>query len=343
LPREIRIFLSTPSDIVEERRALAALVAEINDVVVFLAPERDIRLKLLHYETDAYPDVGGPQAVIDGQIPLDYDIYLGVMWKRAGTPTKDADSGTIHEFERAFERRKKEGKPTVMFYFCQEEIPLPTTQEEIDQLTKVVKFRERFQAIGLGVSYPKRADFRERARGGLLRAVADILREPAASPARAAFVAETVRVPDALEALSKEYDRLRREVAGGSARTARMTAIVEDMKLQAPASRGALPELKASRSAGQRLAAIAILQLFPSAEDLGWLADRLDPKAERPFIGFQAAVALAQAGRSLPASDCARLQSEVGRALDLAKLNSSDPPRIRTLEYALGELDRKCR
>jgi hypothetical protein len=341
VPREIRIFLSTPSDIVEERRALAALVAEINDVVAFLAPEREVRLKLLHYETDSFPDVGGPQTVIDDQIP-DYDIYLGVMWKRAGTPTKDADSGTIHEFERAFQRRKKEGKPTVMFYFCQEEIPLPTTQEEIDQLTKVVKFRERFQTIGLGVSYPKRADFRERARGGLLRAVADILRDPAVNAVRATFVPEAVKAPDALEALSNDYDRLRREMRGGGERTARMTAIVEDMKLQAPASRGALPELKASRSAGQRLAAIALLQVFPSAEELDWLAGRLDPKAERPFIGFQAAVALAQAVRSLPVSDCGSLQREVNRALELAKRNANDPPRIRTLEYALEELERKC-
>src|SRR4029450_12385932 len=94
MPREIRIFLSTPSDVVEERRALAALVEEINDVVAFLAPERDVRLKLLHYETDAYPDVGGPQSVIDEQIPLDYEIYLGVLWKRAGTPTKHAHRGT---------------------------------------------------------------------------------------------------------------------------------------------------------------------------------------------------------------------------------------------------------
>lgn len=43
MPREIRIFLSTPSDIVEEKRALAALAAEINDVVAFLAPESTLR------------------------------------------------------------------------------------------------------------------------------------------------------------------------------------------------------------------------------------------------------------------------------------------------------------
>ncbi|MGE0580025.1 MAG: hypothetical protein AB7F22_31605 [Reyranella sp.] len=342
MPREIRIFLSTPSDIVEERRELASLIAEINDVVVFLAPERDFRLKLLHYETDAYPDVGGPQTVIDGQIPLNYDIYFGIMWRRAGTPTKDADSGTIHEFERAFEQRKKGGRPTIMFYFCQEQIPLPSTQEELDQLAKVVKFRERFQTIGLGVVYPKRADFRERARGGLLRAVADILKNAPDQPAPLTFVAELERVPEALDVLSNRYDEVRRQLPSGPERNARMRAIVDEMKLLAPTSRGAVPELKASRSAGRRLAAIAILQAFPSAGELAWLADRLNPEVERPFIGFQASVALLQAIRSLPKSDCPKLQQEVVRALQLARLNPDDPPRIRSLEYALEELGRKC-
>jgi hypothetical protein len=94
-PRIIRIFLSTPSDIVDERRAFVALVAEVNDVVSFLAPERNVQLKALQYQTDVYPDiVGNAQEVVDSQIPEDYDIHLGIMWKRAGTPTKGAPSGT---------------------------------------------------------------------------------------------------------------------------------------------------------------------------------------------------------------------------------------------------------
>jgi len=342
MPREIRIFLSTPSDIVEEKRALAALAAEINDVVAFLAPERDVRLRLLQYETDVHPDIGAPQDVIDGQMPGDYDIYFGIMWRRAGTPTKDADSGTIHEFERAFQRHNEEGKPTIMFYFCQEAIPLPGTQEELDQLAKVVKFRERFNSIGLGANYPTRADFRERARGGLLRAVADILKNAPARPATAAFVADVDRVPDALDALCNRYDDVRRRMKAGNDRTAVMTDIVGEMKLLAPTARAALPALKAGRTAGRRLAAIAILQVFPSADELAWLADRLDPATDRPFIGYQAGVALQQAVRSLPTSDCPILKREVNRALELARLNPADPPRIKVLEYALQELGRKC-
>jgi hypothetical protein len=334
--REIRIFLSTPSDIAEERQALSALVAEINDVVAFLAPERNVHLKLIHYETDAYPNAGRPQDVIDEQIPVNYDIYVGIMWKRAGTPTRTAPSGTIHEFERALAQRERTGKPTIMFYFCQEEIPLPATQEELDQLSQVIKFREHFQTIALGVTYPTRTAFRERARVGLLRAVADLLQEDQHEPPRDTFAPQSAVIPDRLESLCREYDRVRQEMPFGSQRTQRMTAVVDDMKVQAAAARGTLAELKSKRSAGYRLAAIVILQVFPAADELAWLADRLDPNAERAFIGFHAAVALQQAARSLPRSDCALLQH------DLASRNPDDPPRIRALEYALKELDRKC-
>lgn len=343
MPREIRIFLSTPSDIVEERRALAALVAEINDVVAFLAPERDVHLKLLSYETDAYPDVGGAQNVIDGQISVDdYDIYLGIMWKRAGTPTKPGrdDSGTIHEFERALEHRKKTGKPTIMFYFCLEEIPLPTTQEELDQLSRVIKFRDTFKTIALAADYPKRVEFRERARLGLLKAIADILRNEPSQ--RAAFAAEPAAIPEQLERLCNDYDRVRGVMQFGSARTQRMTAIVEDMKVQAPAARGVLQQLKDHASPGHRLAAIVILQAFPSRDELGWLADRLDPAAEKSFIGFQAAAALLQAVRSLPRADCSEMQKQLRRARDLAARDPNDPPRIVTLDNAIRELELKC-
>jgi hypothetical protein len=65
MSRLIQIFLSTPSDVAEEQFELKALVAEIDDVAAFLAPERDVRIKVIHYATDVYPDVGGPQQVVD--------------------------------------------------------------------------------------------------------------------------------------------------------------------------------------------------------------------------------------------------------------------------------------
>ncbi|RVL56354.1 hypothetical protein [Sinorhizobium meliloti] len=337
--RVIQIFLSTPSDVAAEREALKALVSEINDVVAFLAPEREMRLQLIHYETDTFPDVGAPHRVIDKQMSNDYDIYFGVMWKRCGTPTTDEDSGTIHEFNQALARRQKSGRPVIMFYFGMDEIGMPTTIEEIEQLAKVVKFRQRLQSIGLTASYPTKAEFRERARVGLLRAVADILTEPVREPE---LEGVTEDMPIALERLCRTYDEVRETMQSGPARSRRMSAIVEEMKTHVAVAQTALQTLKTNASAGHRLAAIAVLQLFPSRTELSWLADRLNPKTEKPFMGYQAGVALLQAVRSLPQSDCDILRKQIDRALELARGNPEDQPRIKVLEYAAEEASKKC-
>ena len=67
---------------------MARLVRDINDVLAFLAPARNLRVEMVGYETHSYPDLGSPQEVIDRQIPLDYDVFVGIMWKRCGTSNK---------------------------------------------------------------------------------------------------------------------------------------------------------------------------------------------------------------------------------------------------------------
>jgi hypothetical protein len=336
----IRIFLSSPSDVAEERRTLVALVAEINDVLTFLDPGRNCQLAVQHYATDAYPDiVGSAQQVIDRQMPADYDIHLGIMWRRAGTPTGDAPSGTIHEFNRALDHREKTGKPVIMMYFCQEEVPFPTNVDDIDQLKTVMGFRQRVDSMGLVETYSQRSLFRERVRLGLLKAVRDIV---ARAEPRAAAPAAPSAIPDQLERLCVEYDALRKAMPSGAERSQRMTKIVEDMKGQAPDGRRAFATMKSHESAGHRLAAIVVLQLFPAAAELDWLAKRLDPAAEKPFVGFQAANALLQAVRSLPKSACPALRAAVDQAYALAILNPADAPRIRMLDYAKKELARNC-
>src|SRR5579863_4180980 len=147
----IKIFLASPSDVQSERDALSGLVREINDVLAFLVPDRELRLELLRYETHTYPDVGQAQDVINQQIPLDYDIFIGVMWKRCGTPTASSQSGTIEEFQRALARREQTGRPTIMFYFCEESVPFPRS-DELEQLAKVVRFREELASKGYTLS-----------------------------------------------------------------------------------------------------------------------------------------------------------------------------------------------
>jgi hypothetical protein len=117
----LQIFVASPGDLSDERRALDDVVGELNATW-----ERTlgIRLDLWRWETCGYPGVSSdPQAVINVEVPLDYDIFVGLMWARFGTATPRAGSGTEEEFLAA--KARHEGNPSsvhIMFYF--KETPL---------------------------------------------------------------------------------------------------------------------------------------------------------------------------------------------------------------------------
>ena len=349
LPRQARIlkiFVASPGDVVEEREALARLIRDINDVLAFLAPESRLTLELVRYETHTSPDIGSPQEVINRQIAPDYDIFVGVMWRRSGTPTAKEASGTIEEFRRACERRKQGHLPRIMFYFCDQPIAIPDPAE-LEQLIGVVKFREELSKLGLTGAYPSHAEFAEYVRGGLLRAIRDLLQEESRAPRSAEAEDRTDSVNSAAKAellhLAAEYEDIREKMPSGGARTRRMTAVFSRMKAKAPAARTLLDEFEKSESAGTRLAAIAILQMFPNAEHLDWLARRLDnPGSEKPFVGYQAAVAMLDAVQALPASECDTLRAALEKATELAKTLPEDSDRLDVLAMAQQEFLRRC-
>jgi hypothetical protein len=112
--RMIRVFVSSPGYVAEERAVIDELVASINrtdgQVVGF-------RLELFRWEDDVTPQIGPkPQQVVDRQTPV-YDIYVGIMSARFGTPTEGYGSGTEKEFTDAMEKWKKAGSPWITFYF----------------------------------------------------------------------------------------------------------------------------------------------------------------------------------------------------------------------------------
>lgn len=345
-PRVLRVFVASPNDVAEERDTLAKLLADINDVLAYLAPEKRLSLELVRYETHSYPDIGAPQEVINREIPADYDIFIGIMWKHAGTPTSTAPSGTIEEFNRACERRKRGSLPRIMFYFCDEPIPLPAATE-LQQLTEVVKFRSQLASQGLTVSYPSHSEFGNHARGGLLRAIRDILRENVAPPASFAGTA----TPGSVDAssregavlLAKEYDQLRLDMPSGDERTRRMEQLFSRMKVQAPRLQGLLSSFKQSTSAGERLMAIAVLTMFSDPTQLDWLAARMDPEQEKPFVAYHAAVALLEAVMNLPTEYCAGIDAALSKAKELAFRLKGDTDRITVLRRAQEEFERKCR
>jgi hypothetical protein len=140
-----------------------------------------------------------------------------------------------------------------------------------------------------------------------------------------------------LKALAVEYMDLRRRMQGGDGRTRLMQAIVEKMRSAFPAARYLLDRLAKSDSPGERLAAIVCLQAQPDINYIEWLARRVDPGIERPFVGYQAAVALRAAVHILFAVAAEDLEHCLRIALE-SIANKPDSDRDRTLRRALSEL-----
>lgn len=71
----------------------------------------------------------------------EYDIFVGIMWKRFGTPTGKADSGTEEEFHIAYRPWQENESVRILFYFCQSPF-MPRRQSEMEQMGKVLAFKE---------------------------------------------------------------------------------------------------------------------------------------------------------------------------------------------------------
>ncbi len=113
-----------------------------------------------------------------------------------------------------------------------------------------------------------------------------------------------------------------------------MTRIVVQMRSLSPSLIEFLDTYKGSGSAGSRLAAIAMMQMVPTAADLGWLEGRFS--SDPPFLFYHAALALQNALDSPGASET-RLQEICGaanRALERVKSFNGVPDKstIEVLE-----------
>lgn len=165
----LRVFVASPKDVAEERACLEDVVRELN---LTWSKNLGIRLELVKWETHAYPGIGtDPQAVINEQIGDDYDIFVGIIWTRFGTPTGRASSGTAEEFNRAYKRfRENPDQLRIMFYF--KDAPVAPSELDPDQLALIREFREQLGEKGtLYWSYTTREEFATLIRMHLSRQV----------------------------------------------------------------------------------------------------------------------------------------------------------------------------
>lgn len=138
----IRVFVSSPGDTEAERQLIRRIIQEQNTL---WGDVSGILFEFVGWETHTHPDVGkDPQDVINQQI-VDFDIYVGVIASRLGTPTPRSESGTVEEFELAYKKRSESQDPvSIMLYF--KDLGLETANGE--ELYRIEQFRQRASEQG---------------------------------------------------------------------------------------------------------------------------------------------------------------------------------------------------
>ena len=138
----VKVFLASPGDLSEERKAAKIVVDEINDLY---AEEFGYQVDLIGWE-DTVSRFGRPQEIINKELER-CELFIGLMWERWGTQpdtTGKYTSGFEEEFCASVNRRKNEGRPEISLLF--KEITPNLLRDPGDELKKVIEFKEKLIA-----------------------------------------------------------------------------------------------------------------------------------------------------------------------------------------------------
>lgn len=147
--KKLRIFVASPSDVAGERAKVETVVAALKP----LAEHIGLTLEVLDWRK-AVPDMGRSQQVIFDQLkPTSWDVFIGILWHRFGTPPAVMDaqrqkeylSGTEEEFWTAYRLWKQYGRPCLMMYRCTRQVDLSAI--DFDQAKRVKEFFDQFDAV----------------------------------------------------------------------------------------------------------------------------------------------------------------------------------------------------
>ncbi len=176
-----RIFLASPGGLDEYRRAARDQFEQIR---LKIASPRGIEFDPIGWE-DIPPSFGRPQSVINPKLD-ECNVLIGILGKQLGTPTGEAASGFVEEYERMVGRVEEHGDVQICIYM------LRLTPEDLadpgDRLKAVLAFRERLFKEALVKEFRNVYDFAGQLYRDLVSLVLDAdqrgrERAPVASPA----------------------------------------------------------------------------------------------------------------------------------------------------------------
>lgn len=146
------VMIACPSDMKQERLLARETLWNWN----YLHCKRSkIILMPVGWDTHSTPTMGDrPQGIINKQVVEGADLLIGIFWARLGTPTGEADSGTVEEIR---EHRAK-GKPTMLYFSS---APVRLDSVEAEEYARLRAFKKQCEAEGLIATYDDPAQFAE--------------------------------------------------------------------------------------------------------------------------------------------------------------------------------------
>ncbi len=167
--RKIRILLASPEELKKEREIVSEEVDSLNRT---LGKQLELQIELIKSETHSRPGIGDyPQQVINKQFGS-YDIFIGLLWKRIGTQTPKAISGTIEEYQLALDSFNNKGYPKIMFYFKKTKF-YPASIEDCNQFIEILRFRNNIPKLYYW-SFTDKKEFRTRIHEHLFHEISEI-------------------------------------------------------------------------------------------------------------------------------------------------------------------------
>lgn len=149
-PSLIKVSLCGPGDVAKELEIAKSAIIAWNAANYV---KTGYGLDCLHWSTHSAPDAGTrAQQAINQQMLDQSDLVIAVFWRRLGTPTGLAESGTVEEVQRAVARGVR-----VMIYFS--DLEAPSSADDDHQYEKLQAFRKRVMANGLAATFSSRRKF----------------------------------------------------------------------------------------------------------------------------------------------------------------------------------------
>ena len=204
----LEVLIASPSDTMAQREVIHRTVIDWN---ASNARAFGVVLLPVMWETHSIPGLEGrPQGMLNEQFVNDADILIATFWTRLGSPTGEADSGTVEEIARF----RDNGRPAHV-YFC--DIPVAPLSTDTKQIEAIRGYRDELSKVGLFSSYASDEELRLRVRDDLTKRIHEMkqdgrIEQP--SSVDTAHTANANQTKSAKGAIANLAQRLKGELGG---------------------------------------------------------------------------------------------------------------------------------